>query len=155
MRKCCRRPLSQSAGKCNGPVAAPLRPMLYIRVRVTWKQTPSYPSTPSSLYAYPGPPVCYLYIPGWCRRGKGLGGTPIGDAPKTVTLTGILAPGGVSRHGRPVVWEHTPIYTRLIWKQISLHTSDMERYTSLSVWYRNIHLSIRLIWEQTPLYIYV
>ena len=42
----------------------------------------------------------YLCIPGWCRRGMGLGDAPIGDAPGDYP-TGIPALDEVLRHGLP------------------------------------------------------
>ena len=46
----------------------------------------------------------YLYIPGWCRRGKGYGGRGCPDRgrPSWGTQTGTPAPGEVPRHGRLV-----------------------------------------------------
>ena len=43
-----------------------------------------------------------LCIPGWCRRGMGLGDAPIGDAPRDYP-TGTPALDEVARHGRLLV----------------------------------------------------
>ena len=82
-----------------------IRSLYSVLVRQS-RSSSSCPGSPVSTYAVlvvSRSSCLHLCIPGWCRRGMGLGDAPIGNAAGDY-LTGIPALGEVPRHGRLLVY---------------------------------------------------